>query len=117
MNSITRGLNIQRCSSMTVRGSGRPCFSRDARELLLVPESESQSAGPEILLDRRKCNPLRACHRVCPNGAVRLEEGKRSSTGRLAALRTMCGFLPNEARSISGSPMRWTRFFGKFSGM
>ncbi|MEW6335642.1 MAG: glycyl-radical enzyme activating protein [Thermodesulfobacteriota bacterium] len=67
---------------------------------------ESQSYRPEILLDRRKCTLCGACSAVCPNGAVRLEEGKAAFDRRLCGGCGRCAAAcPNDARSLSGKRM------------
>lgn len=67
---------------------------------------ESQSGRPEILLDRRKCTLCGACHTVCPNGAVRLEESGPVFDRHICRGCGRCAVVcPSEARSISGKRM------------
>jgi len=67
---------------------------------------ESQSGRPEIVLDGRKCTLCGACHRVCGNGAIRLEGGSPIFDRRSCEGCGQCAVVcPSEARRLSGRRM------------
>ena len=99
--------NIQRCSLHDGPGIRTTVFLKGCPlRCFWCQNPESQAGGLEVLLDRRKCTLCGACHRACPNGAVRLEGGKpvfnRSDCRGCGRCVPAC---PNEARTISGKEM------------
>jgi pyruvate formate lyase activating enzyme len=96
--------NIQRCSLHDGPGIRTTVFLKGCPlKCYWCQNPESQSGGPEILLDRRKCTLCGACRDACPNGAVLIERGRQAFD------RTVCRgcgrcvpSCPNETRTISG---------------
>ena len=101
--------NIQRCSLHDGPGIRTTVFLKGCPlKCFWCQNPESQTGGPEVLLDTRKCTLCGACQRACRAGAVRLDGGG----GKLVFNRSDCRgcgscvpVCPNEARSISGKEM------------
>jgi pyruvate formate lyase activating enzyme len=105
MNSISGVVfNIQRCSlhdgpgirtTVFLKGCPLTCF--------WCQNPESQSAGPELLLDRRKCTLCGVCRQACRNGAIRLDgDSWVFNRGDCRGCGCCVSACPNEARTISG---------------
>ncbi len=99
--------NIQRCSLHDGPGIRTTVFLKGCPlKCFWCQNPESQSAGPEILLDRRKCTLCGTCHQACRTGAVRLEGGKPVfNRGDCRGCGQCVPSCPNEARTISGKRM------------
>lgn len=99
--------NIQRCSLHDGPGIRTTVFLKGCPlRCFWCQNPESQAAGLEVLLDRRKCTLCGACLAACREGAVRLEGGKPVFIrGDCRGCGRCVPACPNEARTISGKKM------------
>jgi pyruvate formate lyase activating enzyme len=99
--------NIQRCSLHDGPGIRTTVFLKGCPlKCFWCQNPESQAAGPEMLLDRRKCTLCGACRLACREGAVRLKAGRPVfSRGDCRGCGRCVPSCPEEARTISGKRM------------
>jgi pyruvate formate lyase activating enzyme len=65
---------------------------------------ESQSATPQLLFNSEACVGCGKCLKVCPEGAIRLVEGKSWTNRDICRGSAKCvEVCPNEARNIAGT--------------
>lgn len=67
---------------------------------------ESQDPGPLLFFTDEKCTGCGTCAEACPNGAIRLIDGKsKTDRDRCTGCGKCVSVCPNEARSIIGREM------------
>jgi pyruvate formate lyase activating enzyme len=99
--------NIQRCSLHDGPGIRTTVFLKGCPlRCFWCQNPESQSGGPELLLDRRKCTLCGICRQACRTGALRLDgDSLVFDRGGCIGCGSCVSSCPNEARSISGKRM------------
>lgn len=99
--------NIQRMSTKDGPGIRTTVFLKGCPlRCLWCSNPESQSFSPELLFFRELCTGCRACEKVCPFGAICMEDGvaalDRASCRSCGACAGVC---PSGAREMSGRDM------------
>lgn len=99
--------NIQRMSTKDGPGIRTTVFLKGCPlRCLWCSNPESQSFSPELLFFRELCTGCGVCEKVCPSGAMRMEDGvslqDREKCRSCGACANVC---PSRAREMSGREM------------